>query len=149
MTAPAVLGAAETSLALAVLAQAGLTFLLFLAMELTRSLAMIRGRLALQTFARGQWLAELLPPYAVRVGDNYNHLFEAPTVFYALALLAIALRLYDPALAWLGWAFVGLRVAHSLVQTTVNRVALRFPLFALSWLAMAAMIARIAQSLLA
>jgi hypothetical protein len=33
---------------------------------------------------------------------------------------------------WLAWGYVGLRVVHSLVQCTVNVVAIRFPLFALA-----------------
>jgi hypothetical protein len=40
----------------------------------------------------------------------------------------------------LAWAYVGLRVLHSIVQATVNRVALRFALFALSSLVLMALI---------
>jgi hypothetical protein len=42
--------------------------------------------------------------------------------------------------AWLGWAYVGLRVIHSLVQATVNRVTLRFVIFVLSSLVLLALI---------
>ena len=61
--------------------------------------------------------------------DNYNNLMEQPTLFYAVAL---ALALVDPASglnAGLAWLYVGLRIAHSLVQAIINVVRLRFALF--------------------
>jgi len=67
---------------------------------------------------------------------------EAPTVFYAVALTVVLLGLADPLHAWCAWAFLAFRVAHSLVQATFNRVALRFTLFALSWVALGTMIVR-------
>jgi hypothetical protein len=67
---------------------------------------------------------------------NYMHLVEQPTLFYAVAL-ALALANsgggYNVILAW---AYVALRVAHSLVQTTVNIVLYRFILWVLSSLAL-------------
>jgi hypothetical protein len=78
-----------------------------------------------------------LPPEAVRVADNYNHLFEQPTVFYAVAISIAVLGHVQCA-----WAFLLLRVLHSLVQATVNFVPVRFTLFTLSWVALAVMIVR-------
>ena len=40
----------------------------------------------------------------------------------------------------LAWAYVGLRIAHSLVQALVNRVLVRFGLFALASLALMGLI---------
>jgi hypothetical protein len=69
------------------------------------------------------------------VADNYNHLLEQPVVFYAV-VLALALIGADTATnVALAWAYVALRVAHSLVQVLVNRVLVRFALFALASLA--------------
>ena len=65
---------------------------------------------------------------------NYIHLMEQPTLFYAIVF---ALILMDQNLALnttLAWAYVGLRIAHSIVQATWNRIAVRFALFALSTL---------------
>jgi hypothetical protein len=64
--------------------------------------------------------------------QNYNHLHEAPTVFYAVALALALLGAGNGLNATLAWAYVGLRVVHSLVQATVNKVMLRFLIFALS-----------------
>ena len=70
------------------------------------------------------------------VADNYNHLHEAPTVFFAVALVLAMIGQGDNLNATIAWAYVGLRIAHSLIQVTVNRVMIRFALFALSSLAL-------------
>lgn len=61
---------------------------------------------------------------------NYNHLMEQPTLFYALALTLALMGRGDGAALWLAWAYVALRILHSLVQATTNVVAHRFLLFA-------------------
>lgn len=77
-----------------------------------------------------------LPTRVRAAADNYNHLHEQPTVFYALALYSHLAGMADPLNVMLAWAYVGLRVLHSLVQITVNKVMVRFLLFALSSLAL-------------
>jgi len=64
--------------------------------------------------------------------DNYNHLHEQPTLFYAVALLLAVIGQGDGMNALIAWIYVGLRIAHSLVQATANKVLVRFVLFALS-----------------
>ncbi len=81
-------------------------------------------------------LASLLPSEAQRVADNYNHLHEQPTIFYALIVYTHLAGVVDPLNIGLAWAYVGLRILHSLVQNTVNIVLVRFSLFALSTLAL-------------
>jgi hypothetical protein len=61
--------------------------------------------------------------------DNYNNLMEQPTLFYALVVTLAVLGAGSGVNLILAWLYVGLRVAHSLVQATVNRVAIRFSLF--------------------
>jgi hypothetical protein len=66
------------------------------------------------------------------VADNYNHLLEQPTLFYATAL-ALAVMGDGSSLAVnLAWGYAGLRIAHSLVQILSNRVLVRFLVFALA-----------------
>lgn len=78
-----------------------------------------------------------LPAHIQWKAHNYNHLLEQPTLFYAVALTLAIAGAGDGAATWLAWAYVALRIAHSLVQATVNRVAPRFLLFVLSSLALA------------
>jgi hypothetical protein len=74
----------------------------------------------------------ILPSEVRQVADNYNHLMEQPTIFYAIVLtiaVAGAAGMID---VWLAWAYVGLRIAHSLWQSTKNVVMIRFYLFVAS-----------------
>jgi hypothetical protein len=85
-------------------------------------------------------LDKLLPPQVQWKAHNYNHLHEAPTVFYAVAISLAILGEGDGLNATLGWAYVALRVIHSLIQATVNKVTVRFAVFALSSLVLIALI---------
>lgn len=80
----------------------------------------------------GTSLRAELPDKVNWKADNYNHLHEQPTLFYAVALVLAYVGQGDGMNAFLGWIYVGLRVAHTLVQVTANRVVVRFVLFALS-----------------
>jgi hypothetical protein len=83
-----------------------------------------------------------LPDGARQAADNYNHLMEQPTIFYAAALAIQVAGHADGMAVHFAWVYVGLRVVHSLVQTTVNLVALRFLVFVLSTGVLAAMVIR-------
>ncbi len=73
------------------------------------------------------------------VADNYNHLMEQPTIFYAVALTIALTGTGDGINAMLAWAYVAFRIAHSLVQATFNRVVVRFALHALGTLPLIAL----------
>ncbi|GAO55704.1 MULTISPECIES: MAPEG family protein [unclassified Novosphingobium] len=88
----------------------------------------------------GKDLDAVLPPNIQWIAHNYNHLHEAPTVFYAVALVLAITGHGDGLNATLGWSYAGLRVVHSLVQATVNRVLVRFALFALSTFVLMALV---------
>ncbi len=83
---------------------------------------------------------EVLPRNVQWKAHNYNHLHEAPTVFYAIAITLALLGAGDGLAHYLAWLYVALRVVHSLIQATVNRVMLRFQVFAASSLVLFALI---------
>lgn len=85
---------------------------------------------------------QLLPSEVRRIADNYNHLFEQPTLFYAVAIAIALLGHGDATAVTCAWTFVILRVVHSLVQSTVNVVLLRFSIFVLSWVVLLIMMVR-------
>lgn len=95
----------------------------------------------------GRQLDDILPERIQWIAHNYNHLHEAPTVFYAVALVLAIIGQGDGMNAGIAWAYVALRVVHSLVQATINRVMIRFALFALSSLALMALILHAAIAL--
>ena len=77
-------------------------------------------------------------PLAVRqVAYNYNHLMEQPTLFYALVIYSYLAGQQNAVNVALAWAYVAVRIVHSLVQATVNIVLLRFAIFAVSSLVLA------------
>ena len=80
-----------------------------------------------------------LPDWVERAADNYNHLFEQPVAFYALTLCIAVNNNFDSFMVQLAWAFVALRIMHSLVQLTFNFVLLRFFIFVMGWLVLALM----------
>ncbi len=87
----------------------------------------------------GADLDKVLPGKIQWIAHNYNHLHEQPTVFYAVAFALALMGQGDGFNTTLAWIYVGLRVAHSLVQVLLNRVIIRFAIFALSGVALAAM----------
>ena len=62
--------------------------------------------------------------------DNYDNLLQQPTIFYAVALTLVSLNAGSDLNAGLAWLYVALRIAHSLVQAVINKVMIRFVLFA-------------------
>lgn len=74
------------------------------------------------------------------VADNYNHLLEQPLLFYVVALVLAMLGAGSGLNQGIAWAYVGLRVVHSLIQVTGNIVKYRFVVFALASIVLMALI---------
>jgi hypothetical protein len=77
---------------------------------------------------RAQWKAH-----------NYNHLMEQPTLFYAVAIVIALTGTGNGINAWIAWGYVGLRILHSIIQATFNRVQPRFLVFGLATLCLVAL----------
>jgi hypothetical protein len=114
-----------------VLALVAWTLVMWIWMYATRIPAMNAAGLDPQEAAYpGTW-AHRLRPGVRSVADNYNHLHEQPTIFYALMFFAALTGGGDATALKLAWCYVVLRVLHSLVQATFNRVIVRFSIFAI------------------
>ena len=134
---------------LPVVALAGWTMVMWAWMYATRLPAMSARKLDPNALADDPdvTLDRVLPARVQWKAHNYNHLHEAPTVFYAVAIVLAIIGQGDGINAWLGWGYVGLRVMHSLIQATVNRVMWRFAVFVLSSLVLIALILHAALAL--
>ncbi len=110
-------------------------------MYATRIPAMSRAKIdaAKMVGGTGKNLDEVLPAEVQWKAHNYNHLMEQPTVFYAVALALAVGGLGGGLNAQLAWVYVGLRILHSLIQATVNRVMWRFAVFSLASLVLIAL----------
>lgn len=99
------------------------------------------------TVPKGELLSAL-PPRVRWKADNYNHLFEQPTVFYAVALTLAIVGAGGGTNATLAWTYVGLRVAHSFLQSLWNNINARFAVFALSGFVLMALTFNAARAVL-
>ncbi|MXO92948.1 MAPEG family protein [Erythrobacter arachoides] len=97
---------------------------------------------------RGQDLDKVLPGTLQWKAHNYIHLLEQPTLFYAVTIM-FALVGASEGDVLLAWAYVAIRVIHSLWQAVVNTIPVRFALFALSTLVLLAMTVKLLLALLA
>ncbi len=119
-----------------------LTVVMTVWMFFTRVPTMSKLRIHPQKGQDTHKLRELLPKEVARVSNNYNHLFEQPTLFYAVAVSIAVLGHVDSLHIYCAWAYAILRICHSLIQATIDFVLARFTLFILSWLALSIMVFR-------
>ncbi|MBY0562769.1 MAG: MAPEG family protein [Hyphomonadaceae bacterium] len=80
---------------------------------------------------------EALP--SANVANNYNHLMEQPTLFYAICFALQFMDQTQPINIGLAWTYVAIRVIHSVVQATVNIIIVRFAIFMLGSLVLMAL----------
>jgi hypothetical protein len=106
------------------------TLVMWLWLYATRLPAMKRAGIDPQEAAHPGTYAHRMPEYARSAAENYNHLHEQPTIFYALMFFVALTGGATAATLNLAWMYVGSRVVHSLVQATVNKVVVRFTVFA-------------------
>ena len=132
-----------------VIVLAGWTMVMWLWMYITRLPAMTAAKIDSKTLVggTGQTLDAVLPAKTQWIAHNYNHLHEAPTVFYAVALVLAMIGQDDGFNVDIAWAYVGLRIVHSLVQVLSNRVIVRFGIFVLSSIALMMLVAHAAMAL--
>ena len=115
-----------------VLALIAWTLFILVWMYALRLPAMRKARMKLDPNApRGEQMSQL-PPHVRWKSDNYTHLLEQPTLFYALALSLALLGVQTQTSLTLAWVYVIVRIAHSLVQVLINKIELRFVLFVMS-----------------
>lgn len=90
---------------------------------------------------RGNDLEGVIPDKANWPAHNHTHLHEQPTLFYATVLI---LALMGPTAidVTLAWAYVGLRIVHSLWQNLINSLPIRFALFVTSSIVLIALAVR-------
>ncbi len=109
----------------------GLTFAVGLRLLLVRINEMREKRVHPQSASTSLQVAAKLQN--VQAADNFKNLFEVPVLFYALAGIALGLSHVPGWLVAGAWLFVVLRVAHTFIHCTYNKVMHRFPVFMLGF----------------
>lgn len=131
----------ETQILTPVVTLIGWSLVMWVWMYATRLPEIKKTKMQLDSNAvNGSQMAQL--PAQVRwKADNYTHLMEQPTIFYAvifsLVLVGDGGTTSNVSLAW---GYVFFRVVHSLVQTLGNKIEVRFGFFVLSTLCLAGLV---------
>ncbi|VAV94574.1 Uncharacterized protein conserved in bacteria [hydrothermal vent metagenome] len=117
------------------------TMLIWLWMYVTRIPAMGKAKIDIANLSggKGSDLDDLLPPEVQWKAHNYNHLLTEPMLFYVICVVLALTGNGDGINLTIAWVYVGLRVLHSLIQVTINKVKYRFLVFALSSLCIIAL----------
>lgn len=106
----------------------------------TRIPAIVKGKVAMDPAMTTADLNAHLPASVRWKADNYNHLMEQPTLFYAVALTLALLDQGHGLNTAIAWGYVGLRVIHSLVQALTNIIMVRFLVFMASSVVLLALV---------
>ncbi|GAA0704741.1 MAPEG family protein [Dokdonella soli] len=107
-----------------------LTLIVWLRLFVVRIAEMYRLRIHPQSVATSARAAERFVD--TRAADNFRNLFELPVLFYVALGIAFAIVAVDAPMLMLAWLFVALRVLHSLIHCSYNRVMHRFGVYVAS-----------------
>jgi hypothetical protein len=88
------------------------------------------GRIPQGAFKLGE--SPEVPPDVTLLNRNLMNLLEMPVLFYVVCVALYVTRQVEPGMLVLAWAYVLLRVVHSLIHTTTNRILQRLASFAVS-----------------
>jgi hypothetical protein len=120
------------------------SFVMWAWLYATRIPAISKSKVAIDPSRTKEEFNAQIPASVRWKADNYNHLMEQPTLFYAVALTLALVGAGDGLNLALAWAYVGLRVVHSLVQAIANIIRLRFAIFMVASVVLLAMAIRAA-----
>lgn len=126
---------AQSPILVPALALITLSLAVWVVLVTVRPQAMIAANMPWQSARHTSDLTDL-PGRARDVADNYNHLMEQPTIFYALVFYTALAGNDDLLSISLAWSYTLLRILHSIVQLMANWVPLRFWLFLWSTIAL-------------
>jgi hypothetical protein len=124
------------------------SFVMWAWLYATRIPAILRNKIVYDPHRPAEEFHAQLPAPVRWKADNYNHLMEQPTLFYAVALTLALLDAGAGLNAGLAWLYVALRIAHSLVQALINVIMLRFAIFMAGSIVLLAMSIRAAAIVL-
>lgn len=122
----------DTGLLLPVLALATWSLLILLVLIGRRVKHASAARISPQQMRNPDLAYEVCPESINNMANNFKHLFEVPVLFYVVCIVATLAGITGALMTALAWSFVGLRVVHSIVQSTSNIVMVRLSVFALS-----------------
>ncbi|HLZ76217.1 MAPEG family protein [Phenylobacterium sp.] len=107
-----------------------LTFGVLLLIPLRRFRAGAAGEIVSDDFKFGE--SANVPGHVAIPNRNYMNLLELPMLFYVGSLMFYVTSKVDGLVLGIAWLYVGLRIVHSIIHLTYNKVMHRLAPFALS-----------------
>jgi hypothetical protein len=119
-----------------------LTLVVWVVLFIKRTAYLTAHKVDAEQVKTPEQLAAIVPPEVAAPGNNLKNLFELPVLFYALCLYLMLVQQVDPVHVACAWAYLGLRIAHSVIHCSYNRVMHRFIVYVLSSLVLWVMVVR-------
>jgi hypothetical protein len=120
----------DSAILLPVFALALWTAVILFLLPITRARAGFRREIRVDDFQYGE--SARVPPRVSLPNRNLMNLLEMPVLFYVVCLMLYVTGGASSFAVELGWAYVVLRIVHSLIHLSYNRVVHRLTVFALS-----------------
>ncbi|MDP1739013.1 MAG: MAPEG family protein [Caulobacter sp.] len=120
----------QESIFLPMLGMALLTFVVLGLIPQRRFKAVADRQVTPDDFALGE--SPRVPGHVSLANRNYMNLLELPMLFYAVCVALFVTGMVDGLALGLAWTYLALRVVHSLIHVTYNRVLHRLALFGVS-----------------
>ena len=121
-----------------------LTMCVWLYMYYLRISYTLKNNINAQRLASPEECTAVLPDFINQPSNNLKNLFEAPVIFYVICLLVIITNQVDTVFVYSAWAYVFLRIAHSVIHCTFNNVMARFYTYFISSIIMWFMVCKLA-----
>ena len=109
-----------------------LTGVVWLHMYILRNKYVLSNKINPQKISSPELINSILPEQINRPSNNLKNLFELPVIFYAICIALHSIGQVDEWFIGLAWAFALLRVLHSFIQCTFNKVLARFAVYFIS-----------------
>ena len=120
----------QTAILFPVLALAGWTMAVLLLMPLRIFRSVSAGQEALEDIKLG--VASQNSSQATIPNRNFINLLEVPVLFYVLCIILYVTQRADATAVYLAWGYFGLRVVHSCIHLTYNKVLHRGFIYGIS-----------------
>lgn len=114
------------SLFLPVLAQVGLTIVVYVALAVAKSRAIKAGSIDRERAALHD---DAWPESVLKINNNIRNQFEVPVLFYVVCFVLVAVNATGALVQVLAWLFVASRVAHVWIHTRSNYIPARRGVF--------------------
>ncbi|MES2353020.1 MAG: MAPEG family protein [Pseudomonadota bacterium] len=111
-------------------ALAGWTNIVLLLVPIARVRAALRREVTTKDFKFGE--SARVPSWVSIPNRNYMNLLELPMLFYVVCLTLYVMATVSISAIYLAWAFVALRIIHSVIHLSYNKVLHRLIAFAAS-----------------